>query len=294
MKPQSYSSLSEWVKYLRPFHKDKTVKQVTELAKQIKSKTQTVKTQPKSLFKKVLINNASLGFMAGVSAGDNNRKIRNWGRPEAVFSWWNKGDYRSEDCGQYSRNCRYTKWSYHPQYTSFVTIGDSGRGAVYSYGFKDEKKSKFIRAPKGMKFDIDDLGLKLVRETDNMDYHPNYNDLLAKNFSAIVRREMAENYKQRLRGLKILREKRSLAKKYVGEIVPKTYVNFTDARRAGNCVQGILNWVSKNIQIDEKQMIESPWLVQVPAKLLNRIAPNNPLVFNSINQAYLRETAVCI
>jgi hypothetical protein len=76
--------------------------------------------------------------------------------------------------------------------------------------------------------------------------------------------------------------------------VKNTFVNFLDARRAGNCCEGIINWAKKKLNMEKESLLNAPWLTQVPAKLLLRLDPKNNLVKNSIKQAYLRETLICI
>ena len=215
-----------------------------------------------------------------------NNRIKNWGETRACSRWVNKGSFGSVNCGQYSSRCRYIKYSYRPEYTSFLTFGKSGGGLVYSWGFTEEKHSKFVKAPKGMKFKVDDLGVKLVRLSDGMDYHPTSIDYTARDFAQRVRAEMAANFNKRLKSKRL--------QKQFKNVVSNTYVSFLDARRAGNCVSGILTWAKSKLNMDREALLDAPWLVQVPAKLLIRLDPNNNLVKNSISQAYLRETAVCI
>jgi hypothetical protein len=298
IKPTYYSNLKSWVKYLRPFHKDKTVKQVTELAKGIKEKISNpsdkyFSAKNQSVFKKILVENLDLAYKASNAARENNKRIQNWRHAENSSDFCDLGYYRSIDCGRYSRGCTYTKWGYAPRYTSFVLIGESGRGVVYKYGWNQEKHSKFIPAPKGMKFKKDNLGLVLIRQSDNMDYHPTYQDLLSKNFATRVRATMAQNYLNRIRTKKLERQKKFHDAIFNREI-NKTFVTFSDARRAGNCVSGIVNWAKTKLNMEREQLIDAPWLTQVPAKLLLRLDPNNQLVKNSINQAFLRETTVSI
>lgn len=146
-------------------------------------------------------------------------------------------------------------------------------------------KEWFPKIPKGMEL-RNDSGTYLIRLSDKMDLHFKPEQLFRKDFCSWARREMAKNYKNRVIS-------NSLNKQFLND-VKNTFVNFNDAQRAGNCAHGIIDYAKRYLNIDKEQLLNASWLTQVPAKLLLRIDPNNKLVKNSINQAYLRETLVCI
>lgn len=141
------------------------------------------------------------------------------------------------------------------------------------------------KIPKGMELRTKN-GTHLIRLSDGMDLHFSAYNLLKKDFCGWARKEMAKNYKNRLITRKLDKEFKNKTK--------STFVNFTDAQRAGNCVQGILDYAKRKLNLDKEDLLVAPWLTQVSAKLLNKIDPLNHLVKNSINQAYLRETTITI
>lgn len=141
------------------------------------------------------------------------------------------------------------------------------------------------KIPKGMTLNTKN-GVHLIRESDGMDFHFQAKEILRKDFCTWARKQMAKNYINRITTSRL--------EKQYQQKVGNTYVNFHDARRAGNCVTGILSWAKRKLQVNESDILSAPWLYQFPAKLLNWLDGENQLVKNSINQAYLRETAVCI
>ena len=141
------------------------------------------------------------------------------------------------------------------------------------------------RIPSGMQLETKG-GTHLIRLSDKMDFHFLPIELYRKDFCSWARKEMASNYQKRL-------ETRKMERIFITHC-RNVFVTFTDARRAGNCVEGILNFAKRKLGIDKEELLIAPWLVQVPAKLLMRIDPHNQLVKNSISQAILRETAVSI
>lgn len=132
-------------------------------------------------------------------------------------------------------------------------------------------------------------GTHLIRESDGMDLHFGPNQLRRKDFCTWARKEMAKNYRARIATNK-------LAKK-IDRFGPKALVNFHDARRGGNCVAGILRFAEKRLHLTREDVLGAPWLVQIPAKLLTRVAQGDAeksAVRRSIAQAVERETLVSI
>jgi hypothetical protein len=137
-----------------------------------------------------------------------------------------------------------------------------------------------------MKWKRDKDGIFLERQTDGMDFHVSHEDIARKDFVTYVRNQMAANYKNRLQAQRL--------EKQFSDKVSSTLVTFTDARQAGNCVEGILGWAKRKLGMDKESFLAAPWLTQIPAKLLLKLDPENQLLKNSINQAWLRENMVSI
>jgi hypothetical protein len=144
------------------------------------------------------------------------------------------------------------------------------------------------KIPKGMILNISNNGLEFIRISDGMDFHCKASLMTSrKDFCGYVRSEMAKNYEKRLESKRKDRQ--------FNKFLKNTYVTFNDARNAGNCVAGILNYAKNKLKISEKEFFNGgEWLTQVPAKLLYRLDPKNPLVINSINRAIERETTISI
>lgn len=148
------------------------------------------------------------------------------------------------------------------------------------------------RAPTGMRFAIDGNGLHLIRVSDGMDYHPTFAEWRAKNFVALVRKGMAENYARRMTAKKT--EKLALANKKQAER-STTRVTLADSRRAGNCVEGSLAFAEKKLKVSREEIIAGSYLLSFPATRLLRIANGDkPRVEAAVKQAWLRETLVSI
>jgi hypothetical protein len=140
--------------------------------------------------------------------------------------------------------------------------------------------------PKGMQLKIEGGYLVLVRDSDGMDLHFFGSQMLRKNFRGWARKEMARSWKNRQIKLKEF--------KNFDKIKDKTYINFEDARRAGNCVAGILGWAERKLSLKKEEILTAPWLIQVPAKLAIRLDPGNECVRKSVVKAHQRETMVSI
>jgi hypothetical protein len=147
-------------------------------------------------------------------------------------------------------------------------------------------QSRLENPPKGMKWKRDKDGIFLERQTDGMDFHVSHEDIARKDFVTYVRNQMAANYKNRLQAQRL--------EKQFSDKVSSTLVTFTDARQAGNCVEGILGWAKRKLGMDKESFLAAPWLTQIPAKLLLKLDSENQLLKNSINQAWLRENMVSI
>ena len=142
------------------------------------------------------------------------------------------------------------------------------------------------KMPKGMTLH-NRGGLHFVRNSDRMDFHFSGADYhkYQINFCSWVRKQMAANYKRRVETNKI--------NNLVNKNINTTYVSLLDSRRAGNCVEGSLNYAKKKFNISREDLVHCPWLMQIPAKLLARDRGNDR-VMAAIKQAVLRETMVSI
>jgi hypothetical protein len=79
----------------------------------------------------------------------------------------------------------------YADYSSRVRYTSDGRTARL---IQSGEMGPIIPAPKGMRWDSDVNGVKLVRLSDGMDYHPTLDDFRASDFAARVRRAIAQNY----------------------------------------------------------------------------------------------------
>lgn len=159
-------------------------------------------------------------------------------------------------------------------------------------------KIKTIKAPAGMIFDKDSLGILLKRKSDGMDYHLSSIDFEINNFATLVRAKMAENYKLRVRKKK---EERATKKnkveharinKIYSREAPSCRVNLYDSKRAGNCIEGSLAFAERRLHMAREEIMECPWLVNAPARAL--LDSGDFRAQQAVRVAFERETQISI
>jgi hypothetical protein len=149
------------------------------------------------------------------------------------------GEVETIDHGQYSRSCTYRKLTYRPTYLSRATIDPRSNRVVYETAERNVTR----KAPAGLYWSHDKDGLKLIRRTDGMDYHPTREDLHARDFAARIRRTMAANYRRR-----------ALVRRLGSEQAVTDYLLRSNRRRvslraisraAGNCAAGTESFLAR-------------------------------------------------
>lgn len=291
-KPSIYANTKEWQKYLQQF----SAKKISlEFARRVVSKLLSKKNSQsiqKELRPTKTIENTVLSEKARVAARNSNGRIQNWNGGAKPSSFVKSlGDYNVNNEGRYSRSCKYTKYSYDPVYTSYVTIAFSNNGLIYKRGFAGQMKSSLVKAPKGMDFEIDENGLLLRRKSDKMDFHINGDILEKKNFVTYVRKQMAANYKIRLCQKKEAKLAAFLDKIFKADL-KTTMVTLHDSRKAGNCIEGTLTFAEKRLGISRQEIIGGGHLFKVRGEKLFATGENRAIA--AVKQAWARETAVCI
>lgn len=290
-EPKYYDSVSNWQKFLQKFSSKKVTKKLAEEVKKKRESFAFPKVEQKPVRIKLTIRDSILASEANKAAYAANKRIQNWTYCAPIFRAPQKGDYFSNDEGRYSRSCKYTKYSYSPTYMSYVTLANGGRGLVYRYGFKNEEHSRTIYAPKGMIFAKDDLGLVVKRLSDDMDYHPTSDDLKSKKFATLVREKMATNFKTRL-----IQKQTERRNKFLEQIFQKdlktTMVTLNDSRKAGNCIEGSLQFAERRLGIPRQEIINGGHLFHVRAEKL--VKTGDERAIRAAKVAWQRETTVCI
>jgi len=179
-------------------------------------------------------------------------------------------EYRGSYKGWFGSRCI-------PYMKSFGIIHSQGK-KIY---LKIDEKSMNRKAPKGFIFANDDNGLHIVsKQNDDINYHFNSSEIIEKLSSITAKAKI--NHKERQK-----RERQFvLNKKMLGRIekikknkLNEIFVTVNDSKKAGNCLQGILNFkkahgIAKNY---------------IRADVLKRIATTSKnLVEISINEAIKR------
>jgi hypothetical protein len=220
------------------------------------------------------------------------KRIQNWTyAAQPVDRWVQLGEYKTTNEGRYSRSCSYTKFSYDPLYTSFINLNDEFTELEYHFGFSSKEKLLKIKAPKGMIFEIDKMGLLLRRKTDGMDFHLTGDMLERKNFATFVRQEMASNYKLRL-DVKKRNKVFERNEKVFQSDLKTTMVTLFDSRKAGNCVEGSLIFAKRFLKIPRQEILNGGFMFKVNGR--NLYNSGDERAKNAVKTAWLRETTVCI
>lgn len=292
-EPKYYASVSEWQNYLQKF----SVKKVTKkLAESVKKKRELLAHPVKTAKKirlEIPIQDSELGWQAKSAARSSNGRIQNWVGSNPSIYHVSKGDYDKFESGTgYKRGKgRFTYYSYAPRYISYVVLANGGKGLIYRCGFKGEIKSRLVRAPAGTIFTKDENGLLLKRLSDGMDYHPDCNDLSSKKFATIVRAKMANNFKNRLAAKKEERRAKLFEKFYQSDL-NNTMVNLHDSRRAGNCIEGSLQFAEMRLNIPRQEILNGGYIFKVAASKL--VKTGDERAIRAAKVAWQRETLVMI
>lgn len=311
-RPSTSANKPEWVKYLSQFMPRKKAneiaidvrnklvfKQVAEFNdKKKKNNLEILKAR----YPKFSRRNDELAAKAREAANNANKRIKNWIAPKAMRCKTFLGEYNEINAGRYKGSYKnYICWNYQPVYTSYYRIGLGGKKIIYVFGFETLEK-KAISAPRGMIFERDGNGLLLRRLTDKMDFHPSTEDLLSKNFATVIRRKMAENYSARMaqrkseKLAKIAAEKSKKITEQLEKLFQRdlstTMVTLHDSRKAGNCIEGSLQFAERRLNISRDEIIKGGFLFKVPAYKLVKTGEQRALA--AVKVAWNRETMVCI
>ena len=223
------------------------------------------------------------------SAYKNNPRKKNWSSPETRIFLESDISVGYEPIYYKGRFKGYTGSYLFPTYQSSVAISPSGKSAVVITGNIMRKR---VKAPAGTRFGKDELGLRVVRKTDKLDYHFAPEDLMRKGgFASFIRRKLAEKYIASLQSKKAEKAKKENDARFLRQI-KNTYVSLEDSRRAGNCIEGSLAFAERKLGLDRKSILEGRWLFTVPAMKLMKTGDKR--AEKSVVAAWQRETTVCI
>ncbi len=156
-----------------------------------------------------------------------------------------------------------------------------GRKLEWLRGPSDVVK-KFILPP-GWTWQKDELGIKVVN-AEGVDYHPFWTaEITVEN----ILEGHAQNKTRRIEQLRA-ESFRQLAINSAAT----TYVLLEDSRRAGNCVEGSLNFASQRLGLSREDILAAPHLIKVSGAALLRTHDNR--AENAVVQAFMRETTISI
>ena len=164
----------------------------------------------------------------------------------------------------------------------------------------ETERRKAVKAPEGHRFDVDDLGLKLVRVSDGADYHFSVPEFLSgryagvsEDYRALVVQTLVHNAQRRAeREAETARQAKHDA--LFQKDIPTTRVSLADSRRVGNCVEGSLA-LAKLAGISREDALTLGFYV--PAPLVLRAARGTQYesrAMAAVRAAWERETLTCI
>lgn len=234
----------------------------------------------------IRIYNPDLGKAAMEAATEENLRLKNWLHATPSIKAWKLGDYTTESF-QYRGHFRgYQGCHYIPRYTSYLVCDNVG--AVYTYGFLGQMKTRKLRAPAGCEWDHD--GSLVLRSDYNVEYHPTCEDLVARDFGRRIKAALRE---ARTRRAADLAAKAALEREqavYERE-VEKCRVTVQDSRLAGNCVEGTLQFAERVLHIPREEVVSGQHLFSVPA---SRVLGHSKQADAACRVAFMRETTVSI
>lgn len=163
---------------------------------------------------------------------ESNKRLKNWERPIADIA--NHGQYRVEDCGRYSSRCSYTRYEYRPVVRACIRLFPRiNKVAIRLYNHP----MMILSAPRGWEFSKDKNGICIrMKKNHECNYHPFADEFANKkvsDFCAIAR----ENYEKNRNAIRIAKLVKSIPDE-------KVIVSIRDARKAGNCLPGITNFMN--------------------------------------------------
>lgn len=151
-----------------------------------------------------------------------------------------------------------------------------------------EKKS--IILPWGYIFGKDKLGVKIVEVATGADYHFNDVDINYKTPEMLV--QLLQENKEKNRLAKIQEENNKKNEFFFKKNLRNTRVLLEDSRAVGNCVEGSLKFVERNLKISRETILAAPYFIGVAA---NRIAKfKDDRAMRAARRAFDRETVISI
>lgn len=181
-----------------------------------------------------------------------NNRIKNWRTAEPTLG---KSRIESENMGPYSRSCTFTKYLYTRKVESWGYFV-SNKYVYVRIETKDGIISKVCKAPRGWRWELDDLGIKIVKVSNtSIEIHPT-----ASHFIGIARRykhgmgqllELARLlYLQRRKLQKESRLEQLKESDFIKSIRKAQSqgmrVCLIDSLKAGNCYAGTKTFARKN------------------------------------------------
>jgi hypothetical protein len=220
-------------------------------------------------------------------ARENNGRMKNWISAAASTNNFRGVRIQTHNLGRYSSRCAYTHYEYSPIITSWGKILAGGKtfaGRVQHRGFK-------LIAPKGYIFASDPLGVKIQSLDGKKDYHFSTDEIFNGGISGmmkILRINVARQMEQKKSAARAKRD----AEIYAREI-GSVRVTLSDSRRAGNCIEGSLQYAESRLHIPRSQILDADYLFSVPASKLLAVNGHEG-VERAVRSAWMRETMVQI
>jgi len=182
------------------------------------------------------------------------------GQALARCSWtFQAGDSNKVLTHQYHQSVRrngsfrtVTRANHVIQYRSFCIISPNGR-ELFAVGAYDPPTQQSVCLPVGYRWDQDALGLRIVRERDQQEYHPHINDWSGDEVDVWI------SALDELANVRATQARQELSKKRNADFflrdLPNTRVTLRDSKRAGNCMKGSLTFAISKLRLRRDELV---------------------------------------
>lgn len=165
------------------------------------------------------------------------------------------------------------------------------RRIVHYYLGLTGKSEKTVHAvPVGFGLQKAGYNLMLVRDSDGADYHPLPDEMRDAPATWVPKLEANAIRRAEIEA-RLASENSDFRAKYSAN----TMVTLDDSRRAGNCVEGSLQFAERKLKLSRDEVLSARHLFAVPAERLMRVANGDAArVKLAIVRAWERETTITI
>lgn len=223
--------------------------------------------------------NRDLATHATQIAKESNKRLSNWNSPVPRVQSVKLGSVFSEGFRYKGKFSGYKGSTYHPEYNSYFRVARNSGGVCEYYA--DNALIRRRLAPKGLRFSLDALGVRVIEISSGVDYHFYAEDFAKKDFAAFVRREIANKKRLQAHNQREAKKRQEIEKAlHNPKKLAKVWVTRDDSLESGNCQAGTDRFI-------ETAFRESSGIGAARADWLMEKWPS-PAVVSAVRRALLR------